>query len=110
MKRNQWYVVIMGLSFFLGYVVGKRTEQTQRIKPEEALKQVRDYYKEKYDVSGSWIYMKPEQFQKNGLDYEVYHGGITRNIDGKSYPYEFYLDVYTGTVIEIHPSTVSAYQ
>lgn len=109
MKKNQGYILIAAMLFLLGFVMGKRTEQRQKIKPEEALKQVREYYKEKYEVSGSWIYMKSEQLQKNGLDYEVYHGGITRKENGKSYPYEFYLDAYTGTILEIHPSATPVF-
>ncbi|WP_208585833.1 PepSY domain-containing protein [Gracilibacillus suaedae] len=100
-KKNT--IIIAGFAFMLGYFLRQQQSEKQRIKPEKALKAVKDYFQKKYEVSGSWIYMKSEPLQKNGLEYEVYHGGITKHIDSEYVPYEFYVDAYTGTVIDIFP-------
>ena len=44
--------------------------------------------------------MKPEEVERNGLLYNAYRGGITRNIDGENKQYEFYVDVETGGIID----------
>ncbi|WP_018933609.1 PepSY domain-containing protein [Gracilibacillus lacisalsi] len=100
-KKNT--IIIAGFAFMLGYFLRQQQSEKQRIKPEKALKAVKDYFQKKCEVSGSWIYMKSEPLQKNGLEYEVYHGGITKHIDSEYVPYEFYVDAYTGTVIDIFP-------
>ncbi len=102
MKRN-YTVIIACIAFLIGYILRQQKEEKQLIKPEKALKAVKESFQKKYEVSGSWIYMKPESFRKNDLEYEVYHGGITKQIDTQHIPYEFYLDAHTGTIIEMHP-------
>ena len=46
--------------------------------------------------------MKPENYTKNDLDYEVYKGGITRNTEGKREQFEFVADASTGTILELN--------
>ncbi|MED4871359.1 PepSY domain-containing protein, partial [Geobacillus stearothermophilus] len=47
-------------------------------------------------IRGSWIQVAPEQYEKNGLTYTVYRGGVCRD-DGDA---EFFVNAYTGAVIE----------
>ncbi|UOQ86332.1 PepSY domain-containing protein [Gracilibacillus salinarum] len=101
MNRKNIFIVVF--AFIVGYILGKQLDQKQRLKPENVLKMVKAIYQRQFEVSGSWIYMKPELHQKNNIQYDVYHGGITKQIDGKDVPYEFFVDAYTGTLIEIFP-------
>ncbi|WP_245902234.1 PepSY domain-containing protein [Gracilibacillus dipsosauri] len=97
MKTNKWILAVV-VGFILGYTIQKKTNQW--IKPENALKMAKQKFQQQYDVSGSWIYMKPEQYQIHGLTYDVYHGGITKHVDGQHISLEFFVDAKTGSVIQ----------
>ncbi|MFC4403615.1 PepSY domain-containing protein [Gracilibacillus xinjiangensis] len=98
MKTKQ-LVSALGIGILIGYTLRTKQEDLW-IKPENALKLTKQKFQQHYDVSGSWIYMKREQFFQNGLSYEVYHGGITKHVDGEHIPLEFFVDAKTGTVIK----------
>lgn len=92
------------LALILGTVVGffiRETVQTQsKLSPDKALKKAKDIFKSSGPINGSWIYMKPEKLEKNGLVYETYRGGISRNIDGDNKQYDFYIDTKSGVIID----------
>lgn len=92
-------VVVAGLGAAAGFVAKQQIDQYQKVTPEKALKQAKETFKKQGPISGSWIYMKAEEVEKNGLLYNAYRGGVTRNIDGENKQYEFYVDVDTGAVI-----------
>ncbi|WP_164668323.1 PepSY domain-containing protein [Virgibacillus doumboii] len=92
-------VLATGVGVAVGYLVKQQIDEKQTITPEKALKQAKESFKKQGPISGSWIYMKPEEVEKNGLLYNAYRGGVTRNIDGENKQYEFYVDVDTGAVI-----------
>lgn len=94
-------ILAAGLGVAAGYLA-KKTDGSvsKKTTPEKALKQAKETFKQQGPISGSWIYMKPEQVERNGLFYDAYRGGITRNIDGENKQYEFYVDVDTGAVID----------
>src|SRR5699024_10808644 len=96
-KRN--LILAAGLGFAVGYLVKTQLSTTQKITPEKALSNAKEAFKRNGPISGSWIYMKPEEIEKNGLLYNAYRGGITRNIDGENKQYEFYVDIDSGGVI-----------
>src|SRR5690625_5539290 len=58
-------------------------------------------FQRKGPVSGSWIYIHPNEYEKNGLIYDTYRGGITRTIDDQQKQFEFHADVKTGVVIDV---------
>lgn len=89
-----------GLGVVAGFLVKQQIDEYQKTSPENVLNQAKEAFKRKGPISGSWIYMKPEEVEKNGLLYQAYRGGITRNIDGETKQYEFFADVDTGTIIE----------
>jgi len=101
-KRN--IIFAAGVGFAAGYLAKQQMDTYQKITPEKALKEAKSTFKKQGPINGSWIYMKPEQIEKNGLLYEAYHGGITRNIDGENIPYEFHLDAETGAILEVFES------
>ncbi|MBC5638609.1 PepSY domain-containing protein [Ornithinibacillus sp. BX22] len=94
-------VVAAGVAFAAGYLAKQQIDQYQKITPEKALKYAKETFKKQGPISGSWIYMKPEPIEKNGLQYNAYRGGVTRSIDGQNKQYEFYADADTGAVIDV---------
>src|SRR5690625_2983557 len=96
-KRN--IVLAAGLGLAVGYLAKQQVNHYQKVTPEKALNQAKEAFKKKGPISGSGIYMKPEEVEKNGLLYEAYRGGVTRNIDGENKQYEFHVDIETGAVI-----------
>lgn len=94
-------VLAAGLGFAAGYVAKQQLEQHQNITPEKALKNAKETFKKQGPISGSWIYMKPEPIEKNGLPYNAYRGGVTRSIDGENKQFEFFADADTGAVIDV---------
>ncbi|GEN32487.1 putative small secreted protein [Cerasibacillus quisquiliarum] len=98
-------ILAAGLGVAAGYLAKKQLDHYQKTTPENALKHAKETFKKQGPISGSWIYMKPEKVNKNGLEYEAYRGGITRTIDGENKQYEFYVDVETGAVIDVIETT-----
>ncbi|CQR48174.1 Peptidase propeptide and YPEB domain protein [Paraliobacillus sp. PM-2] len=94
------FLCAAGAGALLGYAIRDRLSH-QLIKPENALKLAKEAFKQLGPVSGSWIYMKPEEITKNSLNYTVYRGGITRTIDHTNIQFEFYVDANTGSIIEV---------
>ncbi|MBP2259169.1 PepSY domain-containing protein [Virgibacillus alimentarius] len=101
-KRNILFVA--GLGFAAGFIAHQQMNHYQKVTPEKALKQAKEAFKKAGPISGSWIYMKPEEIEKNGLMYNAYRGGVTRNIDGENKQFEFYVDVETGAIIDSIPT------
>src|SRR5690606_17837569 len=103
--KKRW--ALLGLICFgAGLLAGRSITEREHVSPEKALKSIRDMLSQKFTVSGSWIYMKPKDFNKNGLNYTIYHGGVTKRANKKDTPYEFYVDAHTGTILEFFPSHV----
>ncbi len=93
-------ILAAALGFAIGYLAREQVNHYQKVTPEKALNHAKEMFKRKGPISGSWIYMKPEEVERNGLLYNAYRGGITRNIDGENKQYEFYVDVETGGIID----------
>ena len=98
-------ILALGLGVAVGYLAKQQLDQYQKISPEKALENAKEAFRKIGPISGSWIYMKSEQVEKNGLIYNAYRGGITRNIDGENKQYEFFADVDTGAVIDTAESS-----
>lgn len=94
-------ILALGIGTVLGYFLKQQLDQYQNVSPEKALNKAKDAFRKVGPISGSWIYMKPEQIEKNGLLYDAYRGGVTRNVDGENIQYEFFTDAETGTVIDV---------
>lgn len=92
-------VLVAGLGVAVGYLAKQQMDNYQKVTPEKALNNAKETFKRNGPISGSWIYMKPEEVEKNGLLYHAYRGGVTRNMDGENKQYEFYVDVDSGAVI-----------
>lgn len=93
-------VIAAGVGVVVGYFAKQQLDQLQKVTPEKALKQAKETFRRQGPISGSWIYMKPESVDKNGLSYQAFRGGVTRNIDGENKQFEFHVDLDTGAVID----------
>jgi predicted small secreted protein len=96
--------------FAIGVVVGLATaviikEVSDRALPyksaDEVLAALKQQFKKDGHIEGSWVYMKPEQFENGYTSIPVYRGGITQIIDGESKTYEFVADAYQGILLEV---------
>ena len=96
--------------FAIGVVVGLATaviikEVSDRALPyksaDEVLASLKQQFKKDGHIEGSWVYMKPEQFENGYTSIPVYRGGITQIIDGESKTYEFVADAYQGILLEV---------
>lgn len=96
-KRN--LVLAAGIGVAVGYILTTQLQSEKKVTPEKALSNAKEAFKKNGPISGSWIYMKPEEIEKNGLIFNAYRGGITRNVDGNNNQYEFYVDIETGGVV-----------
>ncbi|MUV39277.1 hypothetical protein JNUCC1_03153 [Lentibacillus sp. JNUCC-1] len=92
-------ILAAGLGVAAGYAARQIQNDYQTVTPEKALNNAKEAFKRTGPISGSWIYMKPEEVEKNGLLYTAYRGGVTRNIDGENKQFEFHVDQDTGAVI-----------
>ncbi|PLR80160.1 hypothetical protein CVD25_07220 [Bacillus canaveralius] len=100
-------------SFFLGVGVGIVTgfaakellAENSCVSSEKVLAHVKSEFKKEAPISGSWIHMKTEPYEKNQLHYNVYRGGISRTVNEEAEQYEFVADAKTGTILDIYPIT-----
>jgi predicted small secreted protein len=103
-----WKKVLVGFGVGVGAGIGanmlvQKQLEKKYVKPEDALSTVKDAFKRKGEISGSWIHMIPESFDRFDLEYEVYRGGITAKEDDNAVRYEFLVDATTGTIIDVSP-------
>ncbi|MBB6452157.1 putative small secreted protein [Salirhabdus euzebyi] len=91
----------LGVGAIIGFIASKTVEINNMLSPEKVLKMTKEKFKQQGPINGSWIYMKPDTLTKEHFTYDVYHGGISRLINGETIQYEFYVDAYTGSIIEI---------
>lgn len=103
MKKRQ-ILLFSTLAFLLGWLIREEKEKRSTLSPEQALEKAKDAFKKEAPISGSWIYMIPENIKLYGIGYTGYHGGISRQIDNTSVQSNFFVDEETGAVfcIEQH--------
>lgn len=94
----------IGIGFLVGYVLGQQLDNKGALTPEQALQIAKRKLENTAPIVGSWIYAKQERLEMNGLTYDTYRGGVSRNIDGKNEQIEFYVDKDTGAIIYAGPS------
>lgn len=97
-----WKSFVLGLSVGLvsGFVAKELLETNTNVSPEKALSNAKSLFKQSGPISGSWIHMKPESYEKQGLTYDVYRGGISRTVGHEIVQYEFIADAKTGAIID----------
>ncbi|WML40878.1 PepSY domain-containing protein [Neobacillus sp. OS1-2] len=100
-------------SFFLGaavglaggYVTKEILAKKTNVSPEKVLVHVKKQFTQNEPISGSWIHMVAEPYEKQQINYQVYKGGISKNKNGTTEQFEFIADAQTGTLLDIRPVT-----
>ncbi len=100
-RKNIILSLIVGI--VVGFLLRDQLGNSQKLSPEKALQYAKETFQKNSPINGSWIYMKPRRFEKNGLVYDTYRGGISKNIDGVNKQFEFFSDIKTGTIIDVQP-------
>lgn len=98
-------VLAAGLGIAVGYLLKVQLDENKKVTPEKALQYAKESFQKNGPINGSWIYIKPEKIDKNGLTYNTYRGGISRNIDGENKQFDFYVDIETGAIIDTQEIT-----
>jgi predicted small secreted protein len=98
-----WKSFLLGAAVGLigGYVAKEIITQETNVSPEKVLENVKNQFKQHGPISGSWIHMQAENFDKDPVQYRVYKGGISRNNNGKNEQFEFVADASTGTLLDV---------
>ncbi|RDU36164.1 hypothetical protein DRW41_14115 [Neobacillus piezotolerans] len=87
------------------YVVNTAVSQNMDVPAQKVLSHARGQFRLSGPVSGSWIHMEAVPFEKNGIQYRVYRGGITRTspgLDDGGEQFEFVADSKTGTILDVY--------
>lgn len=71
------------------------------ISSEKALTVVKNAFKEKGPINGSWIYTVRESYSKSGQTYNIYKAGITRTADSELEQYEAFVDAESGNILHV---------
>ena len=98
-----WKSFFIGLSSGLvgGFLATQILDNKSTASPEKVLEIVKEVFKEQGPISGSWIHMRAEPYERDQLHYQVFKGGITKLVSGISEQYEFIADASTGTILSI---------
>ncbi len=100
-RNSLFFTLGIGLGIVAGILLKDQIRSLNRLTPEKALEKAKEALQATGPINGSWIYMKPETFEKNGLTYNTYRGGISRNVNGVNKQYDFHIDIETGTIIDV---------
>ncbi|MGG1675955.1 PepSY domain-containing protein [Neobacillus sp. NRS-1170] len=102
-----WKSFLIGaaLGAISGYAAKEILSQKTTVTPEKVLEHVKKQFKHNGSISGSWIHMAVEPYEKQQIKYRVYKGGISKNNNGLNEQFEFIADAQTGTIIDIQPLT-----
>src|SRR5699024_10757216 len=94
-------VLATGLGIAIGYLLKDQLAETKKLTPENTLQHAKESFQLHGRINGSWIYMKHEKIDQDGLTYSTYRGGISRNIDGENTQYDFYVNISAGASIDV---------
>lgn len=102
-----WKSFILGaaVGVISGYAVKEVISQKTYVSPEKVLENVKKQFKQNGTISGSWIHMEAEPYEKQQIQYQVYKGGISKNNNGVSEQFEFIADASTGTLLDVRSAT-----
>ena len=82
--------------------------QKTYVSPEKVLENVKKQFNQNGPISGSWIHMVTEPFEKHQINYQVYKGGISKSQNGVNEQFEFIADASTGTLLDVKSTTEPA--
>ncbi|KZZ85710.1 hypothetical protein [Bacillus sp. SJS] len=91
----------IGLGFAAAYLL-KDQLKSPFISSDKALQLVKQEFKKKGPIEGSWIYTVPEDYSIHESSHKVYKTGITRTIEGSLEQYEAIVHAGTGLLLEVN--------
>lgn len=99
-----WKAFLIGVGAGLAgaYAVKELYSQKETVSADKVLNQAKAAFKQSGPISGSWINMTAEPYSKPPIEYQVYKGGISRNVDGRIEQYEFIADASTGAILDAY--------
>lgn len=97
------FLIGAAVGFVGGYAAKGIINKEVNRSPEKVLEYVKNQFKQHGNISGSWIHMETEPYEKEQIRYTVYKGGISKHQNGEQKQYEFIADAGTGTIIDIYP-------
>jgi predicted small secreted protein len=100
-----WKTFLIGVGAGLAgaYAVRELASQKETVAADKVLQHAKAAFKKSGPISGSWINMTAEPYTKQPIEYQVYKGGISRNVDGNVEQYEFIADAATGAILDAYP-------
>lgn len=101
-------IVMNGRKVLIGIGIGLAAAYLFRdqLKPayissEKALTAVKNAFKEKGPINGSWIYTVRESFINQGESYSIYKAGVTRMAGSDLEQYEAFVDATNGNILHV---------
>lgn len=103
-SNTEWTVVSVSLvlSFLLGLLTFSLYKQKKTKSADDILKSVKKEFLKEGPIDGSWIELTKVPWKKFAYETDVYYGGISRYEENKLVQYEFIVDAYTGSMIDIY--------
>ncbi|GHH97333.1 PepSY domain-containing protein [Neobacillus kokaensis] len=101
------FIVGAAVGILSGYAAREIFSNNSKVSPEKVLENVKKQFTQKGPITGSWIHMAVEPYEIHDIHYQVYKGGISKNIDGVNEQYEFAADASTGTLIDVRRLSAS---
>ena len=96
--------------FIIGAIVGAAAvviakEVVDRTVPyksaDAVLAKIKEQFKQDGPIDGTWVYMKPEDFNTGYATVPAYRGGITRIINDEPITFEFVADAVNGLLLDV---------
>jgi predicted small secreted protein len=98
------FVIGAAVGLLGGYVL--KNISAQKVDPEKILDQIKRHFKKQGPIQGSWIHTEVEPYENGTFRYQVYKGGISRQMNGENEQYEFIADASTGTILDVRLLTL----
>lgn len=90
------------LSFVLGVLTFAFIKKHKSLKADDLLKSVKKEFLKEGPIDGSWIELTKVPWKKFAYETDVYYGGISRYEENKLVQYEFIVDAFTGSLIDLY--------
>ncbi|MCC5895156.1 MAG: hypothetical protein JJU16_06795 [Alkalibacterium sp.] len=90
------------LSFVLGVSAFAFIKKHKTLKADELLKSIKKEFLKEGPIDGSWIELTKVPWKKFAYETDVYYGGISRYEENKLVQYEFIVNAYTGSLIDLY--------
>jgi predicted small secreted protein len=98
--KGKYFLLGLGIGIATTYLLNDQIKQ-KSISSDKALELVKNAFKEKGPIDGSWIYTVPETFSNDIITYEVFKTGVSRTVNDHLEQYEAFVDAKTGTIVHI---------